>query len=77
MRRKRRFRKAIKQLRSAPKSVVAQALEAEALKLEIEIHKEQKHATLASKAEQELAKLGKTSSLFVDFWCDEPDKTKI
>ncbi len=67
----------IKKLRSAPRSVVALSLEAEALKLEIEILKEQKRAAQAARAEAELTKLGKTSPLFVDFWCDEPDKTKI
>ncbi len=67
----------IKMLRSGPRSVVAGSLEAEALKLQIEILKEQKQAAQAARAEAELAKLGKTSPLFVDFWCDEPDKTKI
>ncbi|MCC7527907.1 MAG: tetratricopeptide repeat protein [Candidatus Melainabacteria bacterium] len=67
----------IKKLRSGPGSVVALSLEAEALKLEIEIQKEQKQAAQAARAEAELAKLGKTAPLFVDFWCDEPDKTRI
>ncbi|MBA3994369.1 MAG: hypothetical protein C0469_12645 [Cyanobacteria bacterium DS2.3.42] len=67
----------IKKLRAAPKSIVAQALEAQALKLKIEIHKDQKQVAQAASAERELANLGKTSPLFVDFWCDEPDKAKI
>lgn len=67
----------IVKLRSDPRSAVACSLEAEALKLEIEILKAHKQAAQAARAETELAKLGKTEPLYLDFWCDEPDKTKI